>query len=159
MISWIIDPLTLKFQLIFFCFFRTLGRAWKHLKTKLQDEANAHQAFASKVTQRSSYLATCGKIIMITYFDSISSNNQPHCLNINDQSFRKICVQYGCLNTKCKLIVETEKSVNYRNHIWVQSLLNNPDQYFILPLQCSISILYFAFASSIPILYFMISVG
>ena len=37
------------------CFFRTLGRAWKHLKTKLQDEANAHQAFASKVTEGRRY--------------------------------------------------------------------------------------------------------
>ena len=36
-------------RFIFRLFLRTLGKAWKHLKAKLQDEANAHQAFAVKV--------------------------------------------------------------------------------------------------------------
>ncbi|CAB4027289.1 Hypothetical predicted protein [Paramuricea clavata] len=30
----------------------TLGRAWKHLKTKLQEEASAHQAFAVKLVNK-----------------------------------------------------------------------------------------------------------
>ena len=37
---------------VFIFLFRTLGRAWKQLKAKLQDEANAHQSFAVKVTHK-----------------------------------------------------------------------------------------------------------